>query len=130
MKKTICLLLALVFLAFSLSSCSKPVNFIGVEPLCLAELDGEMYFLSYYISKNYKIDFDNKTMSLVENEELAMKALDVLKEAGDSNIYYCQMPSDCCYTGTGDTDKYHPDQAGAQRMADTLAAFIETNVLK
>ena len=71
MKKTICLLLALVFLAFSLSSCSKPVNFIGVEPLCLAELDGEMYFLSYYISKNYKIDFDNKTMSLVENEEIA-----------------------------------------------------------
>lgn len=70
MKKTICLLLAVVFLSLSLASCSSTVNDIDIEPLYLTELDGELYFISDYKLNNYKIDFDNKTISLVENEEL------------------------------------------------------------
>ena len=63
-------------------------------------------------------------------DDYSATAMEALNALNDANIYYCQMPSDCCYTGAGDTDKYHPDEAGAVRMAEALTTFIRTNVLK
>ena len=62
-------------------------------------------------------------------DDYSATAMEALKALDDANIYYCQMPSDCCYTGAGDTDKYHPDEAGAIRMAEALTSFIKTEVL-
>jgi hypothetical protein len=58
------------------------------------------------------------------------EALDAIEAAGDKNIYRCELPSDCCYTGAGDTDKYHPDQAGAKKLGEALATYIKDNILK
>ena len=70
MKKLLSLLLILFLLAMNLSSCSLITNFIYVEPLCLAEIDGEMYFLSICTDENYKLDFENKTISMIQYDTL------------------------------------------------------------
>ena len=62
MKKLICLFLTIFVLMISLTSCSLITNFIDVEPLCLVEVEEEIYFLSFYVGENYKIDFANKTI--------------------------------------------------------------------
>lgn len=65
MKKIICILLLFV-LVTSLASCGVVTNHMTTGYLCIAELDGSSYMLSRF-SKIYKIDFDNKTFSLVQN---------------------------------------------------------------
>ena len=71
MKKAICLLMLVIFLPLAFASCSLATNSIHIAPLYLTELNGEQYFLSDNWYKNYKIDFECKTISLVENDELS-----------------------------------------------------------
>ena len=70
MKKLICLFLTIFVLMISLTSCSLIINFVDVEPLCLVELEEEIYFLSFYVDENYKIDFANKTIFKTQNDAL------------------------------------------------------------
>ena len=49
MKKLICFFLTIFVLMISLTSCSLITNFIDVEPLCLVELEEEIYFLSFFV---------------------------------------------------------------------------------
>ena len=70
MKKLLGLILTMLLLIVNLSSCSRPINFIEVEPLCLSELGGKTYFLSDYTNVNYKLDLVNNTITRAENEDL------------------------------------------------------------
>ena len=70
MKKMICFFLTIFVSMISLTSCSLIINFVDVEPLCLVELDEEIYFLSFYVDENYKIDFANKTIFKTQNDAL------------------------------------------------------------
>ena len=82
MKKLLSLFLATVFVTVALSSCSLTTNYIDVDPLCVSELDGETYLLSVYIGENCKMDFENRTVTMVQND-----ALPAFEEAKTKNAF-------------------------------------------
>ena len=67
MKKLVCILFIFLLLT-SFVSCGIVANHMTTGYLSITELDGSTYILSRF-SKIYKIDFENKTFSLVQNPD-------------------------------------------------------------